>query len=337
MKHHRSLKAAVCLLLCLLPALFAARPAFAFAPDGETRRGIDISQWQGEINFDLVAHAGVEIIYIRAGLGAEYVDPEFYSNAELAKKAGLPFGCYHFVTARSVEEAVEQARFFADTIKDTGYSCRPAMDFESFGSLSTAEINAVANAYLQELEAQLSVLPIIYSDAYDARSIWASSLSKYPLWVADYGVSEPAENGKWDTWVGFQYSDTGRVDGINGDVDLDWFTPGVFLPQTPPASSAPAVSSAAPISLPPASVLGSSSPASSLPASAASTSLESSSFPAAESLPPSSHAASSTANSVQPGGTPPTGLWYPVLIFLAAALVCFLAFLAFEHCRRDEQ
>ena len=71
---------------------------------------------------------------------------------------------------------------------------------------------------------------VIDSNTYDAINIFDSTISNnYPLWVAQYGVSEPSNNGKWNTWIGFQYSDRGNVLGINGNVDLDRFTKEIFL------------------------------------------------------------------------------------------------------------
>lgn len=71
---------------------------------------------------------------------------------------------------------------------------------------------------------------MIYSDLSNARSVFGRRLAeKYPLWAAQYGADEPSPNGKWREWVGFQYTDKGRVDGISGDVDRDIFTEGIFL------------------------------------------------------------------------------------------------------------
>lgn len=68
------------------------------------------------------------------------------------------------------------------------------MDFESFGDLSTDEINDISRVFLSTLESMTNSQPIIYSDAFVARTIFSSSLVQYPLWVADYGVSEPESN-----------------------------------------------------------------------------------------------------------------------------------------------
>ena len=56
----------------------------------------------------------------------------------------------------------------------------------------------------------------MYSDTSNAMNIWNQSIANYPLWIAEYGVSQPQNNGKWSSWVGFQYSDVGMIEGISG-------------------------------------------------------------------------------------------------------------------------
>ena len=105
----------------------------------------------------------------------------------------------------------------------------PAMDFESFGSLSNTEINEIASTFMQTLEQVSGKETIIYSDSYNAQHTFNAALSLYPLWVAEWDVSSPGNIGAWENWAGFQYSDTGGVSGINGNVDMDIFTDTVLL------------------------------------------------------------------------------------------------------------
>ncbi|MDO4544635.1 MAG: GH25 family lysozyme [Bacillota bacterium] len=214
--------------LPLLMAFSLALPTGAFADD--TRyRGIDVSVWQGEIDFDRVRDAGIQALYIRAGEGTNIVDEYFERNYEGARKAGLKYGFYHYVTARSESEAAMQADFFANLIQSKPQDMRAAMDFENLSGLTADEAVAIARAYLERLEDRLGHTPAVYSDAYDTASVWRSILTDYPLWVADYGVDEPYTTGGWDSWSGFQYSDRGSVDGISGHVDLDYYRGAIFL------------------------------------------------------------------------------------------------------------
>lgn len=223
--------AAAVLLACIAALVFAALvPARAIPSSGGRQyRGIDISEFQGEIDFEEVRRSGIEAVYIRVGAG-EYTDEYFAENYERAKAAGLKIGFYHYVTARSVDEGRRQARFFASLAAGREPDMRLAMDFEYFGSLSVSQINAISEAYLDELTALTKREAVIYSDLSNARNIFSRALAeKYPLWAAQYGADEPSANGKWREWVGFQYTDEGRVGGIYGNVDRNIFTEGIFL------------------------------------------------------------------------------------------------------------
>lgn len=203
---------------------------FAFPPSSSTLYdGIDVSEWQGSIDFSLVKDAGIDVVYIRSSEGNNYIDPYFRDNYEGAKDNGLKVGIYHYLTARTTSEAQAQAEFFVSVIKGTSPDCKLAMDFESFGDLSISEINEISEVFLSEVERLSGKDVVIYSNAFNATNTFSPELaSQYPIWVADYFVSEPA-NGNWDTWIGFQYTDRGRISGISRNVDRDLFTDGIFL------------------------------------------------------------------------------------------------------------
>ncbi|MCL2434464.1 MAG: LysM peptidoglycan-binding domain-containing protein, partial [Clostridia bacterium] len=158
-----------------------------------------------------------------------YTDSTFETNYKNAKAAGLKVGFYHYVTATTTAQAQQQATFFASLISGKSPDCMPAMDFESFGSLSKQAVNDIALAFMQTLEEKSGLKAIIYSDSSNAQSVFGSGLSGYPLWVAEWYVSAPGSLGAWKSWAGFQYSDKGSVPGISGAVDMDTFTDAVFL------------------------------------------------------------------------------------------------------------
>ena len=208
-------------------------PSFAFSPSGDTiYEGIDVSSWQGEIDFSQVKASGIEVVYIKSSEGFRSVDSYFEQNYTNAKNAGLKVGFYHYVTARSVEDAVRQANFFVSTISGKNPDCKLAMDFESFGSLGREEINQIALTFMQTVKNVSGKDVIIYSDEYNANSTFESNLATYPLWVAQYEVSEPTVREHWNNWAGWQYTDRGEVPGISSYVDRDKFTNEVFLDDT---------------------------------------------------------------------------------------------------------
>lgn len=198
-------------------------------------QGIDISAYQGYVNFEQVKNAGIEIVYIKATEGTYYTDSFLQYNYENAKSQGLKVGFYHFVRATSVNSARAEADYFANAIANLEPDCRLAMDFEEFGNLSIDEINEISFAFLERLQEVTQKEVVIYSNTNDATNIFSYDLAQsYPLWVANYGVSEPYDNGKWNTWIGFQYTSTGTVNGINGYVDRDEFTKEILLSDTSP-------------------------------------------------------------------------------------------------------
>ena len=208
-------------------------PAMALsASSNEIYAGIDVSEWQGDIDFDKVKNAGIDVVYIRAGQGFSYEDAKFERNYSEAKKSGLKIGVYHYMTARNVEQAKLQAQFFVSLISNKQIDCKLAMDFESFGNLNKTEINEIALAYMKEVERLSKKEVVVYSNTYNAKNTFDANVAKYPLWVAQYGVSQPQDNGKWKNWVGYQYSSTGRVNGISGNVDMDRYTNDIFLKST---------------------------------------------------------------------------------------------------------
>lgn len=203
---------------------------YAIGPTGKTYEGIDVSGWQKVIDFKKVKESGIQIVYIKSSEGLNSVDSYFRRNYKEAKANDLKIGFYHYVTARNIEEAEEQAKHFVKTIAGTKPDCKLAMDFERFGDLKNSEINKIAKKFLETVKKLTNKEVILYSNTYSARTVFSSELAKkYDLWVAQYGVKEPSANGKWNNWVGFQYTDKGRVNGINGYVDKDKFTNQIFI------------------------------------------------------------------------------------------------------------
>lgn len=224
-------------ITCLMIVLFIGMRqncTYALMASSEpTYEGIDVSHYQGVIDYEKVKKEGIQIVYIKSSEGSHIVDSQFKNNYNNAKKNGLKVGFYHYVIARNTEEAIQEAEFFHSVIKGTIPDCRLAMDFESFGELTNEQINQIAVAFLERLQKLTGKEVVVYSNAYSARTKFSVELAqKYPLWIAEYGVKEPSSNVNWDSWIGFQYTDTGQIYGINGYVDRDKFTKEIFLDET---------------------------------------------------------------------------------------------------------
>ncbi|MUT65264.1 glycoside hydrolase family 25 protein [Paenibacillus sp. NEAU-GSW1] len=199
-------------------------------------QGIDVSHYQGSINWQKVKADGIVFAFAKASEGQSYRDDRFAANVAGARDAGVLIGAYHFVNATSTEAAKQEANNFACAIADAGgislLDLPPVMDYENNpGGLSGSEISAVAKAFLSEVENLVGVKPIVYTGNSFA-SNFDSSLGDYELWIARYSSSQvPSDTAAWSKWTFWQYSDgsqggyrpdgTRSVDGIGGPVDLN--------------------------------------------------------------------------------------------------------------------
>lgn len=185
--------------------------------------GIDVSQWQGYIDFTAVKNAGIEFVYIKASEGTEFTDPFFYRNYANAARAGLPVGFYHYLTARSADAARAEAAHFVAVTEGLSPAGKMVMDIEDMRGMSREEVNDAARAFLEGVEAYSNQPAAIYADAYFAERVLDADLAEYPLWIAQYNVGEPTADTPWRRPAGWQYTDMGRVAGIQGNVDRDIF------------------------------------------------------------------------------------------------------------------
>ena len=189
-------------------------------------RGIDISNNDGYIDFNAVKNSGVEIIIIKATEGVNYVDPmleNYYANA---RELGFNIGFYHFMSEKT--DPVRQAEDFFNSIRNKSYNCLPALDIEvnNYGR-SAGEITDRCLAFLNRFRELSGIDCMIYTGGYFGRDNLDSRIKGYKGWIAHYGVDYPMDTGF--PLVGHQYTETGRVNGVNGNVDINNFNEGIFL------------------------------------------------------------------------------------------------------------
>ena len=198
-------------------------------------QGIDVSNWQGYIDYRSVRESGIEVVYIKASQGTNIKDAYFEINYENAKANGLKVGFYHFLTATNTEEAEQEARFFASVISGKIPDCKLVMDYETFGGVGVEESNEIAQVFLETTRRLTNKDIIIYSDLSNSQSRFSSELAEnYELWLAYYSGEERLREieTRWNNYIGLQYSDRGRINGISGAVDLDRFSEEIFLDET---------------------------------------------------------------------------------------------------------
>ncbi len=193
-------------------------------------KGIDVSAWQGRIDFSSLRQANVRIMYIKATQGTDYIDPYLRENYDGARTNGYAVGFYHYLTARDEAECHAEARYFLDALGGMQSDCRVAVDLGNKDRLDVETFSQLCRVFLEDVEQRSGLRGMIYASASTARHD-LQNLSAYPLWVAEYGVTQPESNASWPMWTGFQYSNTGRLPGIDGYVDLDVFTNAVLLAQ----------------------------------------------------------------------------------------------------------
>ncbi|MGN0347270.1 MAG: glycoside hydrolase family 25 protein [Lachnospiraceae bacterium] len=205
-----------------------------YVVDGITRsrKMIDVSQHQGNIDWQQVADSGVEMAIIRLGIrgygsGALVMDEYFAQNMEGATAAGLEVGVYFFTQAISIEEAQEEADFVLESLKEYDFNGTIVLDIEKVddnaargNALTPEERTAFARVFCDRIR-DAGYRPMIYGNAYSLFAMLdITELKEYDVWYAFYNnyLYYPYEVRAW------QYSSTSTVPGISGDVDLNiWF------------------------------------------------------------------------------------------------------------------
>lgn len=186
--------------------------------------GIDVSKWQGDIDFSKVKNAGASFVMIRvgsqSGTGGDYVlDPTFKQNIENALKNDLKVGVYFYSYADSKKEAQKQANWVIKQIKDYEISLPVVFDFESFDSFNQMELsifglNEVANSFIETIN-DAGYEGVLYGSKYYLNAIWKYHTA--PVWLAHY-TDQTNYDGEYFMW---QMCDDGKIDGIDGYVDID--------------------------------------------------------------------------------------------------------------------
>ena len=190
----------------------------------DTSVGIDVSKWQGAIDFSKVKEAGAEFVIIRVGhqngVGGEYVlDPYFKRNISDAIENDLDVGIYFYSYADSKKEARKQAEWVIKQINDYDITLPIAFDFESFTSfnnmnLSLYQLNEVAESYFSTLEDK-GYDTMLYGSKNYLNAIWKYNTNK--VWLAHY--TDKTDYDK--DYMMWQLCQDGVIDGINGFVDID--------------------------------------------------------------------------------------------------------------------
>jgi GH25 family lysozyme M1 (1,4-beta-N-acetylmuramidase) len=190
--------------------------------------GIDVSKWQASVDWPSVRKAGVLFAFARISDGVYSPDAFFNANWQGMKAAAVVRGAYQYF--RPGQDPVAQARLLLDALEGAGGLASddlpPALDLETDDGEPATTVQKRALAWLAEVEKKTGKRPLVYTAAFMSSTV-GTSLSAYPLWVANFtGTTAgkcPSMPSGWTAWTLWQYSSTGAVAGVAGNVDRDVF------------------------------------------------------------------------------------------------------------------
>lgn len=192
-------------------------------PSGTSSYGVDVSSFQGTIDWSQAAASGIAFGYARVADGTTFVDPDFSTNFAGMKAAGLKAGGYLFFEPN--QDPVAQANALVSGIEQAGFTpgdLVPMLDVEVSDGQSASTVAANLQTAGNRIHTELGVYPLVYASPNGWDTIVGSSaFASWPLWIANWGVSCPSIPSAWSTWELWQYADNGSVPGISGSVDQD--------------------------------------------------------------------------------------------------------------------
>jgi lysozyme len=206
------------------PAACTSGSALTVCAGKSTLKGIDVSSYQGTIQWSQVKAAGIAFSFARVSDGTAFPDADFAANWKAMKAQGIVRGVYQYFEPGV--DPTAQAKLLLSSVAAAGGleagDLPPVMDIETTGGQSTTTIQAHMKTWLGVIENAVGRKPLIYTSSGFGPNI-GTGFGAYPLWVANWGVTCPALPGGWTSWVFWQTADNGTVKGITGPVDLDEF------------------------------------------------------------------------------------------------------------------
>jgi lysozyme len=197
------------------------RPSY---PDGYEVRGIDISHYQGRVNWEKLRNASIgdapiSFVFIKATEGSDLLDGDFNRNFANAKRNDLIRGAYHFFVPGVSPR--KQADYYLSIAQLEPGDLPPVLDVEKIGNLTPAQLRRDVKIWLDTVEKEYQVKPIIYTGyKFKIDYLNTPEFDAYPYWIAHYYVDKLEYKGKWAFW---QHTDCGRISGIKGFVDCNIF------------------------------------------------------------------------------------------------------------------
>ncbi len=199
---------------------------FVVADENIQVQGIDVSHYQGDIDWQAVRDAGIEFVFIKCTDSTNDKDSKFEANWAGAKDAGIPRGAYHFFHPEKDPGA--QANFFLKCFDEQVGELSPVVDVErykdDFAKLECQDVLDKINAFAKTVSQKLKDKIIIYTNpsTWEQNMCGADIFDDNGIWIAEYSATLKLD-GKWKKWNFWQYSQSGTIKGIDGSVDLNRF------------------------------------------------------------------------------------------------------------------
>lgn len=188
-------------------------------PGHARAQGIDVSHYQGAIDWNLVVRSGMAFAFIKATEGTADIDPQFLANWLGANAAGLLRGAYH--SYRPGEDPRRQAMNFLKVVQLGPGDLPPVLEVEL--PREPSEIIRGIGVWLTGVELATGKTPILYTDPSAGAELVAAGFHRFPLWIAECGAGAPIVPREWNTWSFWRYSEAGLVPGVQGPVALHLF------------------------------------------------------------------------------------------------------------------
>lgn len=188
-------------------------------PEGFSSHGIDVSHYQGDIDWNglqLTMDSSISFVYIKVTEGMRYKDPVFVQNYSRSKALEIPTGAYHFFSP--LQDAATQSDHFLNNYTFRAGDLPPVLDAETEGRNDAELINKM-KIWLTSVERSINKRPIIYTSYHFYKTKFKGKFPGYSFWIANYG--NHAKRMKDNSVVIWQYSDKGNLPGIKGNVDLN--------------------------------------------------------------------------------------------------------------------
>ena len=224
-----SIVVAVVMAVSIIPAVLFFNGFMQINPSKEeySVRGVDVSSYQGKIDWQTLSEQGIDFAFIKATEGSSFADRNFEYNCKEVQKTPLRWGAYHFFSYDSSGDT--QADNFIQTVPIVENMLPPVIDLEFYGKYNDSpksrdEVAKELQTMLDRLEAHYHIKPVIYATARSYSTYLSGEYADYDIWIRNtLAVPQFADGRKWTFW---QYSDKGELDGYSGEekyIDMNIF------------------------------------------------------------------------------------------------------------------